>query len=106
MLFKEIIAVYTENRTKQVQNAALLTVKADGQMDDTYSYHLDRRVGGKHSSPDSDENFLNPEFHAILPRLPTNKPITHLTALHSTVIIITSGTRLFTGRWPKRGRDV
>jgi hypothetical protein len=35
MLFKEIIAVYCENQTKLwVQNAALMTVKADG----TYSY--------------------------------------------------------------------
>jgi hypothetical protein len=29
-LFKEIIAVYSENHAKQIQNAALLTVKADG----------------------------------------------------------------------------
>jgi hypothetical protein len=36
MLFKEIIDVHTENRTKpQIQNAQLLTVKAGG----TYSYH-------------------------------------------------------------------
>jgi hypothetical protein len=35
MLFKEIIDVYSENYTKQkIQNAALLTVKADG----SYSY--------------------------------------------------------------------
>jgi hypothetical protein len=32
-LFKEIIAVYSENQ--KIQNAALLTVKADG----SYSYH-------------------------------------------------------------------
>jgi hypothetical protein len=31
MLFKEIIAVYSENNTKPInKNAALLTVKADG----------------------------------------------------------------------------
>jgi hypothetical protein len=35
MLFKEIIAVYSENHTKpKIQNTALLTVKADG----SYSY--------------------------------------------------------------------
>jgi hypothetical protein len=34
MLFKEIIAVYSENHAKPTQNAALLTVKADG----SYSY--------------------------------------------------------------------
>jgi hypothetical protein len=35
MLFKEIIAVYSENHAKpEIQNAALLTVKADG----SYSY--------------------------------------------------------------------
>jgi hypothetical protein len=35
-LFKEIIAVYSDNHAKQIQNAALLTVKADG----SYSYRL------------------------------------------------------------------
>jgi hypothetical protein len=35
-LFKEIIAVYSENHAKPIiQNAALLTVNADG----SYSYH-------------------------------------------------------------------
>jgi hypothetical protein len=34
MLFKEIIAVYSENHAKPIQNAALLTVRADG----SYSY--------------------------------------------------------------------
>jgi hypothetical protein len=34
MLFKEIIAVYSENHTMPIQNAALMTVKADG----SYSY--------------------------------------------------------------------
>jgi hypothetical protein len=35
MLFKEIIAVYSENNAKpNIQNAALLTVKANG----SYSY--------------------------------------------------------------------
>jgi hypothetical protein len=35
MLFKEIIAVYSEDYAKEeIQNAALLTVKADG----SYSY--------------------------------------------------------------------
>jgi hypothetical protein len=33
-LFKEIIAVYSEKHTKTIQNAALMTVKADG----SYSY--------------------------------------------------------------------
>jgi len=37
MLFKEIIAVYSENHTKPINiNAALLIVKAGG----IYSYHL------------------------------------------------------------------
>jgi hypothetical protein len=35
MLFKEIIAVYTENNTMPIQNARLLTGKAGG----TYSHH-------------------------------------------------------------------
>jgi hypothetical protein len=36
MLFKEIIAVYSENRTKSIrENAEVLIVKAGG----TYSYH-------------------------------------------------------------------
>jgi hypothetical protein len=34
MLFKEVIAVYSENNTKSVNNAALLIVKAGG----TYKY--------------------------------------------------------------------
>jgi hypothetical protein len=34
MLFKEIIAVYSENHAKLIQTAALLTDKADG----SYSY--------------------------------------------------------------------
>jgi hypothetical protein len=34
MLFKEVIAVCTENHTKQIQKTALLIVKAGG----TYSY--------------------------------------------------------------------
>jgi hypothetical protein len=34
-LFEEIIAVYSENHTKQIKNAELLIVKAGG----TYSYH-------------------------------------------------------------------
>jgi hypothetical protein len=33
MLFKEIITVYSENHTKQIQNAQVLIVKAGG----TYS---------------------------------------------------------------------
>jgi hypothetical protein len=35
MLFKEIIAVYSEKHVEFTQNAQLLFVKADG----TYSYH-------------------------------------------------------------------
>jgi arginyl-tRNA synthetase len=35
MLYEGIITVYTENHNKQIQNADLLIVKADG----TYSYH-------------------------------------------------------------------
>jgi hypothetical protein len=35
-LFKEIIAVYCENYTKQIINAGLLIIKAGG----TYIYHL------------------------------------------------------------------
>jgi hypothetical protein len=34
-LFKEIITVYTENHTKQIQNTDLLIVKTGG----TYNYH-------------------------------------------------------------------
>jgi hypothetical protein len=34
-LFKEIIAVYSENHMKHIQNEELLIVKAGG----TYSYH-------------------------------------------------------------------
>jgi hypothetical protein len=34
MMFKEIIAAYSENHAKPIQNAALLTVRADG----SYSY--------------------------------------------------------------------
>jgi hypothetical protein len=36
MLFKEIIAVYSENHAKKIQNEALQTVKEDG----SYSYRL------------------------------------------------------------------
>jgi hypothetical protein len=35
MLFKEIVAVYTENHTKHMQNEELLIVETGG----TYSYH-------------------------------------------------------------------
>jgi hypothetical protein len=43
MLFKEIIAVYAENHTKQIQNVASLTVKADGTYSHCSALNTDKR---------------------------------------------------------------
>jgi hypothetical protein len=45
-LFKEIIAVYSENHMEHKQNAALLTVRADG----TYIYHWTSKGKRTHCS--------------------------------------------------------
>jgi hypothetical protein len=54
MLFKEIIAVYTENHTKHIiQNAELLIIKAGGGFERLISYKYASRTSQKTSAGES-----------------------------------------------------